>query len=63
MLEDSQSSELKVEIRNSSDSARDVHINRLKAFGGDLTEANTVNIDVRLSADEEKTIKHRTTYV
>lgn len=56
VLEDSQSSELKVEIRNSSDSARDVHINRLKAFGGDLTEANTVNIDVRLSADEEKTI-------
>ena len=56
MLEDSQSAELKVEIRNSSDSARDVHINRLKAFGGDLTEANTVNIDVRLSADEEKTI-------
>lgn len=55
-LEDSQTSELKVEIRNSSDSARDVHINSLKAFGGDLTEDNTVNIDVRLSADEEKTI-------
>ena len=55
-LEDSQSSELKVEIRNSGDSARDVHINSLNAFGDDLTEANTVNIDVRLSADEEKTI-------
>lgn len=55
-LEDSLSSELKVEIRNSGDSARDVHINSLKAFGGDLTEDNTVNIDVRLSADEEKTI-------
>lgn len=56
MLEDSQSSELKVEIRNSGDSARDVHINSLKAFGGDLIEENTVNIDVTLSADEEKTI-------
>ncbi len=55
-LEDSKSSELKVEIRNSGDSARDVHINSLKAFGSDLTEDNTVNIDVRLSADEEKTI-------
>ena len=55
-LEDSKSSELKVEIRNSGDSARDVHINSLKAFGSDLTENNTVNIDVRLSADEEKTI-------
>ena len=55
-LEDSQSSELKVEIRNSGDSARDVHINSLNAFGDDLIEANTVNIDVRLSADEEKTI-------
>lgn len=55
-LVDSQSSELKVEIRNSGDSARDVHINCLKAIGGDLAEDNTVNIDVRLSADEEKTI-------
>lgn len=55
-LEDSHTSELKVEIRNSGDSAREVHINSLKAFGNDLTEDNTVNIDIRLSADEEKII-------
>lgn len=54
--EDSHTSELKVEIRNSGDSAREVHINSLKAFGNDLTEDNTVNIDIRLSADEEKII-------
>ena len=56
-LEDSQSSELKVEIRNLGDSARDVHINSLRAFGRDLTEDNTVNIDVKLSAGDEKTIR------
>ena len=55
-LADDNTTELKIEIRNVGDSARDVHVNKLKAFGGDLAEDNTINIDVRLSADEEKTI-------
>ena len=54
---ESHSSDLKVEIRNSSNSARDIHINSLKAFGGDLIEENIINIDFRLSAGDEKIIK------
>ena len=53
-LEDPNTTELKVEIRNSGDSARNVHINRLKVSGEDLKEDNSINIDVRLSAGEEK---------
>lgn len=53
-LEDSNTTELKVEIRNSVDSARNVHINRLKVTGEDLKEDNSINIDIRLSAGEEK---------
>lgn len=53
---ESHSSDLKVEIRNSSNSARDIHINSLKAFGGDLIEENIINIDFRLSAGDEKII-------
>ncbi len=51
-LEDSKSVELKVAIRNSGDSARSVHINRLNVFGDDLTEDNNINIDVTLPAGE-----------
>lgn len=51
-LEDSKSVELKVAIRNSGDSARSVHINRLNVFGDDLTEDNNINIDVTLHAGE-----------
>lgn len=53
---ESHSSDLKVEIGNSSNSARDIHINSLKAFGGDLIEENIINIDFRLSAGDEKII-------
>lgn len=53
---ESHSSDLKVEIRNSDNSARDIHINSLKAFGGDLIEENIINIDFRLSAGDEKII-------
>lgn len=53
---ESHSLDLKVEIRNSSNSARDIHINSLKAFGGDLIEENIINIDFRLSAGDEKII-------
>lgn len=53
---ESHSSDLKVEIRISSNSARDIHINSLKAFGGDLIEENIINIDFRLSAGDEKII-------
>lgn len=53
---ESHSSDLKVEIRNSSNNARDIHINSLKAFGGDLIEENIINIDFRLSAGDEKII-------
>jgi len=53
---ESHSSDLKVEIRNSGNSARDIHINSLKAFGGDLIEENIINIDFRLSAGDEKII-------
>ena len=55
-LEDTNSTELKVEIRNSGDSARSVHINSLKVCGDDLEEDNNINIDVRLSAGEDKLI-------
>lgn len=55
-LIESHSSDLKVEIRNSGNSARDIHINSLKAFGGDLIEENVIDIDVRLSAGDEKII-------
>ena len=55
-LMESHTSDLKVEIRNSGNSARDIHINSLKAFGGHLIEENTINIDVRLSAGDEKII-------
>lgn len=55
-LEDSNSVELKVEIRNSGDGARSVHINNLKVSGDDLIEDNNINIDVRLSAGDDKLI-------
>ena len=55
-MEDDNSTELKVEIRNSGDSARSVHISSLKVTGDDLVEDNDINIDVRLSAGEEKLI-------
>ena len=55
-LEDTNSTELKVEIRNSGDSARSVHINSLKVSGDDLVEDNNINIDVRLSAGQDKLI-------
>ena len=42
-LEDTKSVELKVEIRNSGDSARSVHISRLNVFGDDLAEDNNIN--------------------
>lgn len=55
-LEDSKTVELKIEIRNSGDSARSVHINSLNVYGDDLAEDNTINIDVTLPAGEEKLI-------
>ena len=55
-LEETKSVELKAEIRNSGDSARSVHINRLNVFGDDLAESNSINIDVTLPAGEEKLI-------
>ena len=55
-LEEAKSVELKVEIRNSGDSARSVHINRLNVFGDDLAESNSIIIDVTLSAGEDKLI-------
>ena len=56
-MEDSNSVELKVEIRNSGDSsARSIHINSLKVFGDDLAEENSINIDVPLPAGEDKLI-------
>ena len=55
-LEDSKSVELKIEIRNSSDSARSVHINSLNVSGDDLAEDNNITIDVTLHAGEEKLI-------
>ena len=55
-MEGNNSTELKVEIRNSGDSARSVHISSLKVTGDDLVEDNNINIDVRLSAGEEKLI-------
>jgi hypothetical protein len=55
-LEENKSVELKVEIRNSGDSARSIHINRLNVFGEDLAEDNNINIDVTLPAGEEKLI-------
>lgn len=55
-LEDSKSIELKIEIRNSGDSARSVHINSLNVYGDDLAEDNNINIDVTLPAGEEKLI-------
>ncbi len=55
-LEDSKSVELKVEIRNSGDSARSVHINRLDVSGNDLAEDNSINIDITLHAGEDKLI-------
>lgn len=55
-LVDTNTTELKVEIRNSGDSARAVHINRLNVHGKDLIEDNNINIDYRLSAGEEKLI-------
>ena len=48
--------ELKVEIRNSSDSARSVHINSLNVSGDDLAEDNNITIDVTLHAGEDKLI-------
>lgn len=55
-LEEANTRELKIEIRNSGDSARNVHINRLKVSGDDLIEDNNIIVDVRLSAGEEKLI-------
>ena len=55
-LEDTKSVELKVEIRNSGDSARSVHISRLNVFGDDLAEDNNINIDVTLPAGGDKVI-------
>lgn len=55
-LEDANSVELKVEIRNSGDSARSVHINSLNVSGDDLVEDNNINIDLTLPAGEEKLI-------
>lgn len=55
-LEETKSVEIKAEIRNSGDSARSVHINRLNVFGDDLAESNSINIDVTLPAGEEKLI-------
>lgn len=55
-LEDSKSVELKIEIRNSGDSARSVHINSLNVYGDDLAESNSINIDITLPAGEEKLI-------
>ena len=53
-LEDSKSVELKIEIRNSGDSARSVHINSLNVYGDDLAESNNINIDVTLPAGGDK---------
>ena len=53
-LEETKSVELKVEIRNSGDSARSVHINRLNVFGDDLAESNNINIDFTLPAGGDK---------
>ena len=50
---DTNTAELKVEIKNSGDSARHVYINSLKVSGDDLLEANNINIDGRLSAGED----------
>ena len=55
-LEEANSTELKVEIRNSGDSARSVHINSMKVSSDDLVEDNNINIDVQLSAGEDKLI-------
>lgn len=58
-LEDANSVELKVEIRNSGnsgDSARSVHINTLKVSGDDLAEDNNINVDVTLPAGDAKVI-------
>lgn len=55
-LEDPNSVELKVEIRNSVDSARSIHINSLKAFGDDVVEDNNIIIDANLSAGGDKLI-------
>ncbi len=55
-LADNQSVESKVEIRNSVDSARSVHINRVKVFGDDLTEENNIIIDATLHAGDDKII-------
>ena len=53
MSVDTNTTELTVEIKNSGDSARNIHINRLKVSGPDLKEENYINIDGRLSAGEE----------
>lgn len=53
-LEDTKSVELKVEIRNSGESARSVHINSLNVDGDDLAEDNNINIDVSLPAGGDK---------
>lgn len=55
-LEDANSVELKVEIRNSGESARSVHINSLNVSGDDLIEDNNINIDLTLPAGDEKLI-------
>lgn len=55
-LEETKSVELKVEIRNSGDSARSVRINRLNVSSDDLAESNNINVDFTLPAGEEKLI-------
>lgn len=51
---DTNTRELKIEIKNSGESARNININRLKVSGTDLKEENIINIDdTRLTAGEE----------
>lgn len=51
---DTDAAELKIEIRNLGDSARTIHISRLTVTGADLIESNTINVDIKLPAGEDK---------
>lgn len=56
LFAETRTAEVEIEIGNSGDSARSIHINRLKVSGIDLKEENNIDIDIRLAAGEVKLI-------
>lgn len=56
LFSETRTAEVEIEIGNSGDSARSIHVNRLKVSGDDLKEENNIDIDVRLAAGEVKLI-------